>query len=212
MLWGVQAYGLGYLFSLAAFGRRADAIFESATVNPSDGYVSVATIAREAGISSMTGAGWLFYNAHLVPLNVPEDRSSSDLWTDAVNVNPVLQDGGAALALLVVPPLLLVVSGVAVTRSSTFLDLRFGFGGPRARYALNGGLITLLGYLPLAVLGSIVFSVHLGIVTGPDQFLAFALAGLIYPFVFGGIGGLLVSRGAERPSMEERGLGWGDRE
>ena len=30
--------------------------------------------------------------------------------------------------------------------------------------------------------------------------------------MLGAIGGLLVSRGAERPSMEERNLGWGNRE
>ena len=207
VLWGVAAYVVGYLFVLVAFGRGIERILESVTVSTQDEPLAVAAVVEEAGVSATTGAGWLFYNAHFVSITVPRPDQNPVL------VNLILEDGGATLVLLGVPPLLLVAAGVAVTRTaSTYTELRFDLGGPKARYALNGGVVTMLGYLPLAIFGGIVFSVSAGIRVAPDLFSAFALAGLVYPLVFGGVGGLLVSRGAERPSMEERGIGWGNRE
>ena len=207
VLWGVAAYVVGYLCTLLAFGREIEGLLQGATVSTQDDPLAVATIVEEAGVSATTGAGWLFYNSHFVSITVPRPDQRPVL------VNLVLEDGGVTVALLGVPPLLLVAAGVAVTRTaSTHTELRYDLGGPKARYALNGGVVTMLGYLPLAILGGIVFSVSADIRVAPDLFSAFALAGLIYPLVFGAIGGLLVSRGAERPSMEERGIGWGNRE
>ena len=207
VLWGVAAYVVGYLCTLLAFGRGIEDILQGATVSTQDDPLPVAAVVEEAGVSAVTGAGWLFYNSHFVSITVPRPDQNPVL------VNLVLEDGGSTLALLGIPPLLLIAAGIAVTRTaSTYTELRFDLGGPKARYALNGGVVTMLGYLPLAILGAIVFGVSADIRVAPDLFWTFALAGLVYPFVFGAIGGLLVSRGAERPSMEERGMGWGNRE
>jgi hypothetical protein len=116
--------------------------------------------------------GWVFYNAHYVSVEVPGLFGST-------SVNLVGETFSSAL--LVVPPLVLLVCSAAVALAS-------GIEGPVA--GAIAGVAVVLGYLPLAVVGAIAVGIDIGDATaGPTLVAAVLLAGLVYPLVFGGIGG-----------------------
>lgn len=122
--------------------------------------------------------GWVFYNAHLV------DVSYSGLGPLSPPGSFIGGDGFAPF-LYVVPPALLIVAGLAVGRYTGATELNDG--------AIAGALITP-GYLVLAVLGAFVFTVEVGGASGaPDLVPAVLIAGVIYPVVFGAIGGAIAA-------------------
>ena len=58
--------------------------------------------------------------------------------------------------------------------------------------AARNGAAVMLGYLPLSVIGAVLFAVSVGDATaGPDLVTAVLLAGMVYPLVFGAVGGLV---------------------
>ena len=122
--------------------------------------------------------GWVFYNAHLV------DVSYSGLGPLAPPQNFVGGDGFTPF-LYVIPPALLVISGLAIARYTGASDVNDG--------AISG-LLVVPGYLVLAALGTVLFSVSVGGVSGaPDLAPAVLIAGLVYPAVFGALGGVVAS-------------------
>lgn len=189
-VWGVVAYVASYLLAYGLSGAWLGTALAATTVTTRDGPQSVAALLGETAVPTWTGAGWLFYNAHLVSIAV-----SRPLQRPALE-NLLTSTGGSALGLLVVPPLLLVLAGVMATRTAdTASALRFDLvTRPSLRYGLNGGLVITFGYLPLALTGVIIFSVSAGVRIAPDLLLGWVLAGMVYPVVFGGIGGVLVHR------------------
>ncbi|WP_458188033.1 hypothetical protein [Haladaptatus sp. NG-WS-4] len=55
-----------------------------------------------------------------------------------------------------------------------------------------------LGYFPLMVVGSMLFSVRLsGVALAPDVLLSSFVGGLVYPVAFGALGALHARRGTE---------------
>jgi hypothetical protein len=137
-------------------------------------------------------AGLAFYNAHFVDVvfrGVPEYRQVT------TSVDLLTQAGGPFLLLFLVPPLFLIASGALTTRKATeTTQLRFDLGGTgTSRFAFNGGIITFFGYLPFATVGAIVFLIDIpdNGVMQVDLLKSWVLVGMIYPFVFGGIGGYL---------------------
>ena len=168
---GAAAYVLGYLF---VYVTQSDQVEEGLS-----GINFFADLFGGDPISVWRGVGWLFYNAHFVDVSVPS------LIGAARSVNFVSQaDGGTYL--FVVPPVLLVIAGLAAGRvagASTPVD------GARA-----GALLTA-GYLPLAVIGGFLFRVSVGdgASVAPDLITVVLLAGLVYPIAFGAIGGAVSS-------------------
>ncbi|GAA0538393.1 transporter [Halorubrum ejinorense] len=168
---GAAAYVLGYLF---VYVTQSDQVEEGLS-----GINFFADLFGGDPISVWRGVGWLFYNAHFVDVSVPS------LIGAARSVNFVSQaDGGAYL--FVVPPVLLVLAGLAAGRvagASTPVD------GARA-----GALLTA-GYLPLAVVGGFLFRVSVGdgATVAPDMITTVLLAGAVYPVAFGAIGGAVSS-------------------
>ena len=118
--------------------------------------------------------GWVFYSAHGVTSEIPGLFGSTA-------VNLISRGDAFSPALFVLPPIVLVIAGALVAvagRADTIL------GG-----AVGGASITL-GYLPLAVAGAFLFSISVGDSTaGPTLVTAILLAGIVYPLVFGGVGG-----------------------
>ncbi|WP_436927454.1 transporter [Halosimplex amylolyticum] len=120
--------------------------------------------------------GWLFYNAHNVTVRIPGvfGQTAQNFVAGAEET--------ALTAFLVVPPLLLVVAGIATVWNTA--------DDPTT--AARNGAAVLLGYLPLSVAGAVLFAVSVGDATaGPNLVTAVLLAGAVYPLLFGAIGGLV---------------------
>ena len=120
--------------------------------------------------------GWIFYNAHNVAVKIPGffGQTAQNFLAGSEET--------ALTALFVLPPVLLIAAGV-VTAWNTVAD-------PTS--AARNGAAVMLGYLPLSVIGAVLFAVSVGDVTaGPDLVTAVLLAGLVYPLVFGAVGGLV---------------------
>ena len=129
--------------------------------------------------------GWLFYNAHLVETRVPG-------FGGPRTVNFIAEtEAGSVPVLYLLPPVVLLGAGAAVA-------LVAGVDAPDA--GTGAGLLVAVGYLPLAVVGALLVGYPIGDgQVAPDLVTAVALAGVVYPAVFGaiggGVGGVLADRG-----------------
>lgn len=121
--------------------------------------------------------GWVFYNAHLVDI-VYEGFGGNFLPASYVG-----GEDGVTTLMYVIPPALLVASGLALARYRGATDVNDG--------ALVGALV-VPGYLVVAIAGAFLFEVSAAGTTGrPDLLLAVVLAGIVYPVVFGAAGGVI---------------------
>jgi len=190
-LWGVFAfvagYGLTYLWVVVASDRTA--LLERVTVwGPYTSETSLLSVIENApaGTAELTShrlVGGFFFGAQFVETIIPVPSGNR------VSVNFVLGAGGEHLLLLALPPAVLILSGFLATRNVTdAFDFEFDLGGRTwQRFAINGGLITMLGYLPVSLLVLFAYfrTPQPNIVTG------WIVAGIIYPLVFGGVGGAI---------------------
>lgn len=86
--------------------------------------------------------------------------------------NFVASEGGSLALLYLLPPLALLAGADAPTPGA------------------GSGALVAVGYLPLALLGAVLFRFSVGDgAVAPDPVTAVLLAGLVYPLVFGGVGG-----------------------
>lgn len=130
------------------------------------------------------GAGWLTYNAHFVTVNLPRYPGADGIR----EINMLLRVGGIHLLTLLVPAIALVLAGYLAAK-----DVRSTVGGH-----IYTGLSVFSGYLPLTVLGFIVFSFEYQFNEGavPVQLTPNPLSGILVmgvglPVLLGGIGGFL---------------------
>ena len=159
---GVVAYLVGYALTYAAVGREvsnslAARVLEIATGDPGTWQL----------------VGWVFYNAHYVPVEVPGVVGSTAVNLVGGPFTSALLAGGAAVAVVggADEPVAGAVAGLAVT----------------------------VGYLPLSALGAVAVGIDIGDATaGPTVAAAVLLAGLVYPLVFGAVGGAAGSGVADR--------------
>lgn len=170
---GAVAYLLGYVL---VYAWQAPAVEESLR-----GINFVADLLGGEAVPAWKAVGWLYYNAHVVATRVPAvgggDRS----------VNFISQaDGGSIVLLYALVPALLVLAGAAVARYGN---------ADRPGSAAASGAAVVVGYLPLAVLGSFAVGHTFGgdLRVAPDLVTAVALAGVVYPAFFGAVGGALWS-------------------
>jgi len=195
VLWGVVAYLLGFGANYVLVSSRLSAFRSGATVTVEDTTYAVAELAGSGGVPTWKLAGLSFYNTHFV--EAVFSGFIGVLGRTGWGSNLVSSAGGVFQLLFAITPLLLVGSGMAVTRTAReSTDLRFAFGTGGGRFFLNGAVVTLFGYLPLAVVGGLLFSADLGenVIVQVDLLKSMVLAGIVYPFLFGGLGGYLRSR------------------
>lgn len=178
---GVVAYGFGYLVTYVSHG---DAVEEQLR-----GFNFFADLFGGEPVPIWQGVGWLFYNAHFVRTRIPGlggPRSENFIAAG---------DDGSLTLLYLVPVLALFAAGVAVSWVTEANDESAGpetDAGP-ATGAVDGAAV-VLGYLPLAVAGLLVFSYAVGDgAIEPDPITGVAVAGLIYPVAWGGVGGAVAS-------------------
>lgn len=170
---GLAAWVLGYLCTYLVAGGR---IRES-------GLGRLLEFLGEGGAIYKL-VGWVFYNSHFVETVV----NGAPV---AVAGNAIGGDQGFTPLLFVVPPALLLAAGLALARFQ---------GAQSPQDGGLSGLAVVPAYLVLSVVGAVLFTISAGPATGrPDLLLAVLLAGVVYPALFGGIGGVLAGATASDP-------------
>jgi hypothetical protein len=166
---GAGAYLLCYL--LVYLTQRGSVEEHLSVVN------AVADLFGGDPIPAWQAVGWLFYNAHLVGTRVPDFGGTS---TRSFIANA---DDGSLALLYSIPPLFLVAAGYATVALDD--------ADPEGLL----GALAVAGYLPLAVSGILLFEFEVGDgVIAPEATGAVLLAGIVYPVVFGAVGGVLRER------------------
>lgn len=152
-------------------------------------YLMVAGDIRESPLNRMIEAfdgapatyemvGWVFYNAHFVNTVFTDIPLVGTQTTSAIG-----GEDGFTVLLYAIPIIFLLISGIGLTMYSDTKDLS---------ESLLAGLTVVPGYLILSIAGLFLFEVSVGGATGAPDYLAGALlAGIVYPLLFGGIGGAL---------------------
>ena len=167
---GAVAYVLGYLIVYVT--QRSDVEQQLSTFNV------ISDLFGGDPIPAWQAVGWLFYNAHFVDTELPGLVGGA-----RVENFIAASDDGSLTLLYLVPPLLLLAAGFAAAYLADADEP--GVGVPL------GALVTV-AYLPLAVTGTVVFAYAVGDgAIAPDAVTGVLLAGLVYPAVFGGVGGAL---------------------
>lgn len=162
---GVGAYFVGYLVTY---------LWKAQDIREALGPINV--IAEFFGAEPVPGwkvVGWLYYSAHFVATEV-------NLGLIGPRYVDLIQGGEGNLELLyLVPPLVLFVAGFLLTIQRNDLSTHFD--------AIKIGGTVTLGYFICAVIGLFLFRVN---GNGPDMVPALLLAGVIYPMLFGAVGGM----------------------
>jgi hypothetical protein len=126
-------------------------------------------------IPTWKAVGWVFFNAHFV-------ETAVDLgFLGSGSLSFIGGEDGFTPFLYVIPPLVLVAAGLAVGQYGDIDD---------AGAALISVIGIVLGYLVLVLVDLFAFQAG---GTGPVLATGVLLAGIIYPFVFGTIGGLVAT-------------------
>lgn len=163
---GIVAYVLGYVFTYAL---SVSVVQESAIAQLADAFGD--------GGAAWKMVGWVFYNAHGATTTLNVDVP---IFGGTSAVNFIAQSDALSPLLYVIPPALLVVAGLAAARMAGSTDLSD---------ALRVGPAVTLGYLPLVLIGAIIFTISVGdSVAKPTLVTTLGLAGIVYPAVFGTVG------------------------
>lgn len=195
---GAVAYLSGYLVTFVWLGNRITPIADHVRAEIIHFGPTGLTIGSEpsltdlinefGGISSSVWAGWLFSNAHFVPLKLD---TSFRVTTQSIPNILLVAEQSSLLFLFLIPPIALLVAGWLSGRLS-----RPSVGSSLPAGA-SQGLSVVIGYLPLTVAGVLLFSVSRsmdGFGIGPQFLPAVLVMGIIYPVIFGGIGGWLSTK------------------
>lgn len=163
---GALAWGIGYVITYLLVANQIR-----------DSAIGAVLQVLEGEPATYKLVGWVFYNAHLVDTvfrNIPlGDRSMSFIGGD----------GGYSAVLYLLPVGVLVATGLALARYR-------GAGDPTT--GALAGLTAVPGYLLLSLAGAVLFEISIaGVTGGPDLLLAAVIAGLVYPALFAGAGGVI---------------------
>lgn len=170
---------LGALGGLGAWILGYVVVFLAASTNVQDSAVQRFLEAAGGEPATYEMVGWVFFNTHLVDIvaEVPLLGSFS--------INTVGTDDGFSAALYLIPVVMLFAVALGVTRYSGADDPVSGF---------TAGLTLLPGYLLLTLVGLFLFEVSIGDATASPEFVdGILFAGIAYPAVFAGAGGIAAS-------------------
>ncbi|WP_435346316.1 transporter [Haloarchaeobius sp. HRN-SO-5] len=143
-----------------------------------DAFDQAIVAAVRDNVPTWKAAGMALYNAHLVDVDY-----QGPIVTGSMNLID-LAGGGLLQALYVVPPLVLLLAGFAAARVTGLTD-------DLANAAVGGALVAV-GYLVLAVLGTVLFGYASdGASLSIPLPMAVVFAGIVYPVLCGAAGGVL---------------------
>ncbi len=185
---GIGAFLSGYLLTFVVTAGR---IGEIMAIELPGSYLDATSLSHIFGTppSRWVLSGWMFYNAHFVPTSLPTADTVNG-FRSLTNRSLLSMVGGPFFLLYLVPPLLLFGAGYVAVRTGKTP----GANGPR-----NAGASIAVGYLPLFVVGTFVFAAsaaNAAVTASPDGIPAIFL-GLVYPIVFGALGGMVAERRSE---------------
>ena len=167
---GIASFVIGYL--LIYLWRARD--IEQA-IEPME---TVLAIFQAEPIGSWRVVGWLFYSGHFIDIRISARMGPVET---TVYIDLISEGSGNLELLYLFPPILLLVSGFLIV---SYLDIDRVVDG-----ATLGASITV-GYLIAIALGLLLFAYG---DTRPDPVPALIIAGIIYPAVFGGLGGVVAA-------------------
>ncbi|WP_302082319.1 hypothetical protein [Salinibaculum rarum] len=189
LLFGVLAYLVGYVLTVV--------------------FVLVDGVESSVDAGVITTVGWVFYAAHTVKMEITGfagERSE----TGTVNLFEgfgeltSLTDAVPEILYVLVPIVALVGSGFVLVRRVTGPDVT-------ATTAAALGASVVAGYLPLAVVGQLVFSYTetglggtVGVTIAPVLLTSVLLVGLVYPLVCGTVGAVLAQQTASDSTEAHR--------
>jgi hypothetical protein len=140
-------------------------------------------------------AGWIYYNAQLADVKISIPQSNDDAIPDIVfdrTINYVtdnqVSDGGFTLEMPsvvyhLIPLLSLVLFGFLLARYVGVQTTQDG--------ALAGGTV-ILGSVPLTLIGVFLFSAEFdGVELSPVLLESILFVGVLFPLIFGAIGGAI---------------------
>lgn len=182
---GSIAYLVGFVFFGIATMGTVDTVLGTKVTGEYADPTPLGQILVEAP-SDWIVSGWLYYNAHFVPTSLPTADAQNGFAT-LTNLNFLNEIGGILLAPYLIPPLLLICAGYVVARTSR----TSGVTGER-----NAGASITLGYFPLFLAGAFFLTAKAGnspAVGSPDG-LQTIFFGLLFPLLFGAIGGAVAER------------------
>ncbi|MES3517949.1 MAG: hypothetical protein PPP58_09825 [Natronomonas sp.] len=177
---GVGAWVVGYVVVYLIAGTR----IEESVLNR-----FVEAFGGESATYELVG--WVFFDAHFVETVVDVQIAFLDSQS---TVRLVGGEDGFTAALYLVPPVLLLLAGVVVGRLS---------GTTEPADGAVAGTFVVPPYALFCLLGAVVFQVSVGGSSGgPGLLEAAFVAGILYPAVFGGVGGAIgaatADEGADR--------------
>ena len=165
---GLAAFLIGYLVTFLWRGREIER-----SIEPLEALFS---LFEAEPIGAWRVVGWLYYGGHFVDTRVTAEFGP---FETAVYLDLVREGAGTLETLYLVPPVLLLVAGAIVAAGLRAPDIPTG--------AMVGASV-VVGYLVAILAGLVVFA-YGG--TRPDPVPAIVIAGLVYPVVFGAVGGVL---------------------
>jgi len=129
--------------------------------------------------------GWVFFNSHFVDTIIAADF----LGFGGSSAMSFIGGDGFTPLLYLIPVALLIGSGLAVGRSQGVTETTDG---------AVAGVFVVLPYLALSVIGTLVFRVSTEALGSsfsgqPDLLPSILLAGVLFPAVFGAIGGIVAA-------------------
>jgi hypothetical protein len=139
------------------------------------------------------GAGRVYYDAHFadVELRAPRGFETVDVETTSINYLTGQGPEGMEIAATELPPVVYHAIPVVVLLVFGFLLAnKVGAGSPAD--GAKAGASLVFGVAILALGGTYLF--ELGEVIGPNRPQGVLLVGILFPLVFGALGGVLASR------------------
>lgn len=176
-----RSYAVAAVAGVAAFVLVYVLVYALTISTVRDSLLTSLSSAFGEGNADWKIVGWLFFNAQFVTTTITVDIPLFG-GTDAVNF--ISESDSLSPILYAIPPALLTGAGLAVARLE---------GITETGQALRVGPTIALGYLPLAILGALLFAVSVGDSSGgePTLLTAVVLAGIVYPALFGTLGAVL---------------------
>lgn len=189
---GVVAYALVYAPAYLFAATNRVAIGQIQLTSATEG-VDPAPLGEVFGSVPATWkvGGWLLYNANRASVSLPTAGARNGIM-GLTNVDLLASLGGPALILYLLPPIFLIGAGYFV--------MEWGEIGSSAPWV--GGASITIGYFPLMLIGSFVFTASVNRITASPDGITSLAAGLIYPLIFGAIGGIIAAhrRSSDMPT------------
>lgn len=149
---------------------------------------------EEIGAGTFDLVGWVFYNTHFVDTVYSVDGAEEfgDQFAESERLIAEASTDIPEVLYYLIPIVVLIGAGYWVAKQVTITD---------EQNAAMAGASVIVGYFPLAVVGTFIFShseevqdefFDFSFSISPDTGMAIILAGIVYPLIFGAIGGYLL--------------------